>query len=246
MYAFRLLIALFALDAPTAEIQTHQLVAPRPAISHPFEAVKELPPLERREQIDASLIFILSMESSPALRTDDDRAVFDLVREYVATTSMQLTFIKEPHIQRFGKTVRMNMGYSCLEDVFIATPTQASPPFLAMLLYHEIFHAVHCRETMRAHGFKSHSEMLPVLLKRNTCESEALAYAAQSRFFQALLEAGRLPKVVSADPKNGDSGQFTESIEVWSALRHDRFCDWYEKSASGSESDGTVKIIGDK
>lgn len=184
-----------------------------------------------------SLRFILTMEDSRFLQSGRDKAIFRLAHRFHSGKEdfkIRIAAIKVPGLEGTGRM--SEMAYSCTNNDFLVNP-KISPTsvMLSFKLYHELDHAVRCREWMKEQRVTRHEDMFDyeyAFGSQDPCTREGQeGYAAQVRMYAALFDAKKFP-IVLYNINGYELGRVVETNEVWKAILEGRFCAWYTKGST--------------
>lgn len=222
-------------DAPQ-EMQEHyaQMIPGEIRFDQVIEAVQpEEIPVVDEHAITAALRFIVRGANNPELQTEEDKLIIELARRYMAgTETFRFDFGDVPSAEE-GLT---RMAYSCELDHYLVGPgLRATIPLLALSVYHELRHKLECVSDTGG----SADDRVPTELD---CATELPAYAAQVRFYAALVSAKRIPERLSAD--GSDLGVLRQSSEAYFVIDKRAFCAWLDKqrTSRGRHDEGLFTI----
>ena len=187
-------------------------------------------PASTKEQLLEASNFILEFRENPHLSHSEDQEIYRLLDDYrTGRRTFTVNRSTEPTDKNGGSAA---MYYECFEDAFYLGNTALSTQMFAIAFYHELAHVVHCERDMKKYKVSDREKMRGWGLGPMICTTEAVGWAASTRFFEALAESRRFDSRVSQD----DGGIVQGTYEAWRSLREGRFCEWYATYRSGRET----------
>lgn len=197
-------------------------------------------PVVNPMQLGQAMELVLTLEGEEELNTAEDRKIMALLKDFFYDR-IRIP-IEKRQIRANEKSGVSTMAYSCVHNVFAIDPTaQTTTPMLAMTIYHEMVHAMKCREEMSRFGLTSHSQMAGKQ-SQDVCEHEGPAWAAQVRLFAVLLRKGLLDKRLSTQDTRDLSG-VNLLLGAWEAHDEGRFCPWYQEMLQTGDKRESYKYI---
>ncbi len=207
----------------TASIATSvkEVSPPLPAFEQLADPSRKIPERpwageeEMKQSFAAALKLIQDLRGSPELATNEDVAIYTLLRHYTANPN---TLHVSPILA--GPLVRsVSFGFNCQLDNYVMSGVYKPVAVLAAGVYHEFQHAAVCNGLITKYG-----TMPPEQTPAITCRLEPPGYAAEVRFSLALYRKGLWPTELGT--KEGEMSDFERFMFVWERLSRGEMCAW--------------------
>ncbi len=170
---------------------------------------------EMKQSFAAALKLVQDLYGSPELATDEDVAIYTLLRQYIANPN---TLLVSPILE--GPLARsVSFGFNCQRDDYAMSGVYKPVAVLAAGVYHEFQHAAVCHGLITKYG-----TMPPEQTPAITCRLEPPGYAAEVRFSLALYRKGLWPTELGT--KAGEMSDFERFMFVWERLSRGEMCAW--------------------
>lgn len=209
-------------EKTSIDAKTSHLVPPFMAVTWEITTDPNVPLIDNEAVIMQTIGTILEYEGDPRLKTADDLTEMRKLHGYF-NRERPLNVILAAPSDKDGQAGRA--AYACKSDLYALMPDlRSTKEMFALLLYHEVQHAVRCESMLAKLGISR--DLADEYISTDPCEAEPPAFAASARLMQAMIDHGRQPTVFSSIDTY-DLGSINVLYAAWSALSHDRFCSWY-------------------